>query len=78
MFLTALRAFGLRRSEADRAVMVGNRLDRDVRGANELGLVSVLVRNNDRYPAEPSDPRDEPTYTIGPITELEALLHRLG
>ena len=78
MFLAAFRAFGLRRSEADRVVMVGNRLDRDVRGANELGLVSVLVRNNDRYPAEPSDPRDEPTYTIGPITELEALLHRLG
>jgi putative hydrolase of the HAD superfamily len=78
MFLTALRAFGLRRSEADRAVMVGNRLDRDVRGANDLGLVSVLVRNNDRYPGEPSVPRDEPTHTIGAIAELEALLHRLG
>jgi putative hydrolase of the HAD superfamily len=78
MFLAALRAFGLRRSEADRVMMVGNRLDRDVRGANDLGIVSVLVRNNDRYPAEASDPRDAPTHTIGAIAELEALLHRLG
>ena len=78
MFLAALRAFGLRRSEADRVVMVGNRIDRDVRGANDLGLISVLVRNNDRYPAEAPDPRDAPTHSIGPIAELEALLRRLG
>ncbi|MDP9482599.1 MAG: HAD family hydrolase [Chloroflexota bacterium] len=78
MFLAALRAFGLRRSDADRVVMVGNRLDRDVRGANELGLVSVLVRNNERYPGEPSDPREEPSHTIGPIAELAAVLNRLG
>ena len=30
--------------------MVGNRLKRDVRGANGLGLISVLMRHNDRYP----------------------------
>ena len=78
MFLAAIRAFGLRRSEADRVMMVGNRLDRDIRGANALGIVSVLVRNNERYPGRPSDPRDEPTHTIGPIAELEAVLGRLG
>jgi FMN phosphatase YigB (HAD superfamily) len=78
MFLAAMRAFGLRRSEADRVVMVGNRLDRDVRGANDLGLVSVLVRHNDRYPARSSDPRDAPTHTIGAIGELETLLRSLG
>ena len=78
MFLAAFRAFGLRPSEADRVVMVGNRLDRDIRGANALGIVSVLVRHNDRYPAAASDPRDEPTHTIGAIADLEALLRRLG
>jgi FMN phosphatase YigB (HAD superfamily) len=78
MFLAAFRAFGLRPSEADRVVMVGNRLDRDIRGANALGIVSVLVRQNGRYPAAASDPRDEPTHTIGPIADLEALLRRLG
>jgi putative hydrolase of the HAD superfamily len=78
MFLAALRAFGLRRSEADRVVMVGNRLDRDVRGANPLGLVSVLVRHNDRYPSQASDPRDQPTHTIATIAELEPLLRSLG
>ena len=78
MFLAALRSFGLPRSAAERVVMVGNRLDRDVRGANALGIVSVLVRNNDRYPGESPDPRDEPTYTIGAIAELEGLLRRLG
>ncbi len=78
MFLAAFRAFGLRRSEGNRVVMVGNRLDRDVRGANDLGLVSILVRNNERYPGRPSDPRDEPTHTIGPIAELETLLRRIG
>jgi putative hydrolase of the HAD superfamily len=78
MFLAAFRAFGLRRSETDRVVMVGNRLDRDIRGANALGIVSVLVRHNDRYPAESSDPGDQPTHTIAAISELETLLRRLG
>jgi HAD superfamily hydrolase (TIGR01549 family) len=78
MFLAAMRVFGLRRSEADRVVMVGNRLDRDIRGANDLGLVSVLVHQNDRYPAHSSDPRDAPTHTISAIAELEGLLRSLS
>ena len=77
MFRTAMQTFGLRPTAADHVVMVGNRLDRDVRGANALGIVSVLVRNNDRYPGKPSDPGDQPAHTIGPIAELEGLLRRL-
>lgn len=78
MFLAALRAFGLRRSEADRVIMVGNRLDRDIRGANALGLVSVLVRHNDRYPVTASDPRDQSTHIIAAIADLEGLLRSIG
>jgi FMN phosphatase YigB (HAD superfamily) len=78
MFQTALRAFGLRASEAGRVVMVGNRPDRDIRGANELGIVSVLVRQTDRHPGPTSDPRERPAHTIGSIAELEDLLRRLG
>jgi putative hydrolase of the HAD superfamily len=78
MFRHALRALGLRDSEAGHVAMVGNRRERDVRGANSLGLISVLMRHNDRYPAIPSGVHDEPQHTVGSLAELGELLRTLG
>jgi FMN phosphatase YigB (HAD superfamily) len=58
--------------------MVGNRLDRDIRGANALGLFSVRMRLTDRYPATPSGVLDEPRRTVSSHAELGELLRTLG
>ena len=55
MFLAALDALGIDQEHYDRTVMVGNRLERDVRGANDLGMVSVWIDWSGRYSSEPSD-----------------------
>src|SRR3712207_8665848 len=41
MFIHALDALGIPPEEWGRVAMVGNNLARDIRGANQLGLVSV-------------------------------------
>lgn len=67
----AIYAEGLRRTgvAADRAVMIGDTLETDVRGANDAGLASVLVCTGVSVPDWASVPaRDRPG----------ALLRRLG
>jgi HAD superfamily hydrolase (TIGR01549 family) len=78
MFRHALTALGLRASEAGHVAMVGNRLERDVRGANAIGLISVWMRLTDRYPAMPSGVAEEPQYSVASHAELGELLHTLG
>lgn len=56
------------------AVMVGDRVDTDIAGANRMGMTSVLCRWNDRYPVIVTDDEDLPDYVIGSIKELPALL----
>src|SRR3712207_7040662 len=50
MFIHALDALGVPPEEWGRAAMVGNNLARDIRGANQLRLVSVWFAWNERYP----------------------------
>jgi phosphoglycolate phosphatase-like HAD superfamily hydrolase len=78
IFRHALSALGLRPSENGHVVMVGNRLDRDVRGANGLGLISVWMRLTERYPGASSDERDVPDHATHSHAELRTLLERLG
>ena len=78
IFRHALAALGLRPSEYRHVAMVGNRLDRDVRGANELGLVSVWMRLTERYPGTSPDERDRPDHTAASHAELREILRGLG
>jgi putative hydrolase of the HAD superfamily len=78
IFRRAFAALGLRASEAGHVVMVGNRLERDVHGANELGLVSVWMRLNDRYQGRSDGARTHPSHTVRSHAELGALLRDLG
>ena len=78
IFRHVLSALGLRPSENGHVVMVGNRLDRDVRGANGLGLISVWMRLTQRYPGASTDERDVPDHTTASHAELRALLRPLG
>jgi HAD superfamily hydrolase (TIGR01549 family) len=77
IFRTALDAMGVKEPDYSRVVMVGNHIGRDIRGANGLGLVSVLLRWSPRRSKAPRDPSEVPAYTIDTPLELLDLMDRL-
>ncbi len=77
MFRTALDALGVPESEYGRVVMVGNHLGRDIKGANALGLVSVLLQWSPRRSKVPADASETPAHVIDTPLELLDLMDRL-
>ncbi len=74
MFVTALDALGIDKADYERTVMVGNRLDRDVGGANVLGMISVWIDWSGRYASAPQHDVEVPDHTIHlPIELLEVM-----
>jgi len=78
MFVHALDQLGIAPEQYGRTLMVGNRLDRDVRGANALGIISVWIDWSPRYAKQAADPREQPRFRVqhplevlGVIDELE-------
>ncbi len=74
IFLAALIKLGVAASEA---VMVGNRISKDILGANRLAMKSVLYKWNDRYADTITSDLDKPDYTINSLTELPPLLSKI-
>jgi putative hydrolase of the HAD superfamily len=60
-----------------RVAMVGNNLERDIVGANRLGLISVFFHWNDRRRSVPLTDEERPDYTVHSAAELLALIERL-
>lgn len=52
------------------AIMVGDRLDNDIKPAKALGLGTIWIRQGYHGLAEPRDGQERPTYTISCIDEL--------
>jgi FMN phosphatase YigB (HAD superfamily) len=77
MFVTALDALGIPSEDYERTVMVGNRLDRDVRGANDLGMVSVWLDWSARYSGEAESELEVPNHAIHMPMELLEVLEEL-
>lgn len=77
MFQTALKMAGLTQDDAHRVVMVGNNLSRDIKGANEMGMVSVHIKWSTRYPSEPEDESEISDFTIKEPLELLGILEEL-
>lgn len=77
MFDTALAALGLSPEATNRVVMVGNNLERDIKGANEAGLISVFLRWSTRRPHVPKDASEKPRFIIDYIEDLSDLLERI-
>jgi putative hydrolase of the HAD superfamily len=77
MFQTAMDKLGLSERDKGRIVMVGNNLQRDVRGANLFGIASVWIDWSPRYPRESRDRCEIPDYTIHTPAELPPLLEKL-
>lgn len=77
MFNAAMDAAGLSREEYDRVVMVGNNLERDIKGANDLNMTSVHIDWSKRYPSQPKDESEVPDYSIEEPMELIMIVEDL-
>ena len=77
IFRAALDALGIPEADYGRVVMVGNNLERDIAGANRLGLISVFFHLNDRRRTQPITPDEVPCYTVASAAELSDLIAHL-
>jgi FMN phosphatase YigB (HAD superfamily) len=77
IFEAALNALGIAPEEHGRVVMVGNHLERDIAGANRLGMISIFIHWNERRRTTPEAADEIPNHTVRSIEELRALLSRL-
>jgi HAD superfamily hydrolase (TIGR01549 family) len=77
MFTHALGLLGLSREHYAETMMVGNYLERDIKGANALGMISVWLDWAPRRPKEPADESERPHYTIRTPLELLAVIEAI-
>ena len=77
MFVTALEELGIAREAYGRTLMVGNHLERDVKGANRVGMLSVWLDWAPRRSKVPADADEVPRYTIKQPLELLTLVDKL-
>lgn len=78
MFLHALDGLGIPPEGYGDVVMVGNNLARDIRGAKALGLVTVWLVWNRRYPLTCADDDERPDYQVSTAEDLTRLLDALA
>jgi putative hydrolase of the HAD superfamily len=77
IFRVALNALHIEEKDYPRVVMVGNNLERDVVGANRLGLISVFFHVNERRRTQPLTAEELARYTVSSAHELMALIESL-
>ena len=77
IFRYALDNLNIAPTDYGRVVMVGNYLARDIKGANDLGMISVWLDWAPRRPKVPTEPAEEPDYTIKNPQELLPLLQSI-
>jgi phosphoglycolate phosphatase-like HAD superfamily hydrolase len=77
MFDTALRRAGLTRDDARHVVMVGNNLERDIAGANGVGIGSIFFSWSDRRSRVPAAPLQRPDHVITALSQLPGLLESI-
>jgi len=71
IFVAALAKLGVK---AKNAVMVGNRIDFDIIGANRVGMKSVLFKWSNRHNYAIDSEDMEPDFTIESLYELPEML----
>jgi len=77
MFLTALDTLKIDAQDYANTVMVGNNLERDIKGANALGIESIWLDWAPRRSKTPADASEEPGYTIKLPKELLTVLEMI-
>ena len=65
--------------EADKKyiIMIGNNLERDIVGANRMGITSVLAGYSHRYRMKPENEEETPDYVVCDPSEIPALIEML-
>jgi len=74
IFRAALDALGIAPADYGRVVMVGNNLERDIVGANRLGLISIFFHWNERRRTQPLTADEAPCYTVTSVQQLVELV----
>ncbi|MES0884550.1 HAD family hydrolase [Roseibium sp. SCP14] len=77
MFATAMNSLCLESADSGRIVMVGNNLERDIKGANSAGHISVFFKWSDRRPVIPIDESEEPDVTIYSLKDLVPAIEKI-
>ncbi len=60
--------------KAENAIMVGNRIDVDIVGANKMGMRSVWFKWNNRYKETIGSKEERPDFVIKSLSELLTIL----
>jgi putative hydrolase of the HAD superfamily len=74
IFSIALRTAGVKASDA---VMVGDRVSKDIVGGNRIGMKTILFKWNQHYPEIVAGREEQPTYTIRSLGELQYVLDQI-
>lgn len=74
MFHTAMTGLALPKGDAARIVMVGNNLSRDIKGANDFGLISLFVGWSRRRTHTPADQSEDPNHSILALEDLVPMI----
>jgi FMN phosphatase YigB (HAD superfamily) len=74
MFTCALDQLAIAPADYPTTMMVGNFLERDIAGANALGMISVWIDWAPRRPKTPASAAEVPDYTIREPLELLAVI----
>jgi putative hydrolase of the HAD superfamily len=62
---------------ASEAIMIGNRVSADIRGGNKVGMITILLKWNDRYPEPSLVEEEKPDYIISSYKQLKPILRKL-
>jgi FMN phosphatase YigB (HAD superfamily) len=77
IFQHALSQFNISPLDYGHVVMLGNNLARDIKGANQLGMISVWLNWSSRRSKIPADEAEIPSYTIAFPDDFILLLQRI-
>lgn len=66
------KAFEMAECTAEEAVMIGDRLDNDIRPAKGLGMTTVWVKHEWNH-GYPKDEDERPDYTVHELSELKKI-----
>ena len=69
-----LQALTIAECRPENAVMVGDRLDNDIRPAKELGMKTIRIRKGIAVYAKPSCEAEVPEYTVDNLSEIIRIL----
>jgi putative hydrolase of the HAD superfamily len=82
IFIHALNELEIEKEDYGRTLMIGDSLSCDVKGANDLGMISVWMDWARRYSQSPADETQVPQYTVETplalLTLVESLERRNG